>query len=93
VVTKEETAHPQANLIPKGVAWVQKSVTRVSPENNKVILHDGSELTYDYLLVANGIKLNWNSVEGLVGNLGKNGLCTIYDYEGAQQAFKYDPEF
>lgn len=93
VVTKEESARPQAELIPAGVTWVQKSVVKVNPESNRVILNDGFELSYDYLLVATGLKFNWNSVEGLSGNLGKNGLCTIYDYEGCQQTFDLIQKF
>jgi len=85
VVPKEITAKPQAELIPKGVAWIQKSASEVRPKDNKVILHDGSEISYDYLLIATGLKMNWSSIEGLEGNLGKNGICTIYEYEGAQK--------
>lgn len=54
----------------------------------------GKTMTYDYLLVATGLKLDWSKIKGTEGAIGKNGLCSIYDYEDAEktsemiQAFK-----
>jgi sulfide:quinone oxidoreductase len=87
VVRKEETARPQSSLIPSGVEWVQQMVQRVLPKENKVVLDDGRELSYEYLIVATGLKINWESIPGLMGNLGKDGLVSVYDYEGAEKTF------
>jgi sulfide:quinone oxidoreductase len=69
-------------LIPKGVQWMQTSVTTFNPENNKVTLEDGSEVDYDYLIVAGGIQIDWKKIPGLVEGLSKpdSGVVSIYDY-------------
>ena len=42
---------------------------------------DGEQHVYQQLVVAVGIQLDWNKIEGLAGNLGKNGICSNYSYE------------
>jgi sulfide:quinone oxidoreductase len=41
------------------VQWSQNNVTKFDPDNNSVVLSDGSTLKYDYLVVANGIESRW----------------------------------
>ncbi len=83
VVKKETTKRAMSSVIPKGVAWIEDRVQKVNAELNKVTCASGKEITFDYLLVATGLKLDWEKIKGIEGNLGKNGLCSIYDYEGA----------
>jgi sulfide:quinone oxidoreductase len=35
--------------------------------------------------VATGLKLDWAKIKGLEGHLGKNGLCSIYQFEDAEK--------
>jgi sulfide:quinone oxidoreductase len=35
-----------------------------------------------------GLKVDFDKIKGLTGNLGKNGLCSIYDYEQAGKTFE-----
>jgi sulfide:quinone oxidoreductase len=74
--------------MPKGVTWIQKAVSTFHPTENKIQLQDGSELTYNYLVVAAGIQLNWNEVKGLKETLGKNGVCSNYSFEHANYTFE-----
>lgn len=85
VVDKEKTKKTMASVMPKGVNWIQDKVQSVSAEARKVTCASGKSYTYDYLLVATGLKLDWNKVKGVEGNLGKNGLCSIYQYEDAEK--------
>jgi sulfide:quinone oxidoreductase len=58
-------------------------VQSFKPEENKVILADGTDLGYNYLIAAPGIQLNWGDIKGLKETLGKNGVCSNYSFETA----------
>lgn len=79
----QDTERDEASVIPTGATWIQQMVSGFKPEENKVILADGADLGYDYLIAAPGIQLNWNEVKGLKENLGKNEVCSNYSFETA----------
>jgi sulfide:quinone oxidoreductase len=81
LVSKEVTVKNEAQMIPGGVEWIKNSVTSIHPDRNEVQLASGETLGYEYLVVATGLILNWDKIEGLQGNLGKNGICSIYQYD------------
>jgi sulfide:quinone oxidoreductase len=68
--------------------WLKDAVKTFSPETNMVTLVSGNKLEYDYLIVAPGIQLNWNEVKGLMENLGKNGVCSNYDFRYADYTWE-----
>lgn len=82
-----KTMREEASVMPKGVTWIRKKATGFVPERNVVLLDDGTELEYAYLVVAAGIQLNWSEVKGLTETLGKNGVCSNYSYEHAPYTF------
>ncbi|MES2294055.1 MAG: FAD/NAD(P)-binding oxidoreductase [Pseudomonadota bacterium] len=69
---------PEHSLIPPGVKWVKGAAQTFDPEHNKVTLESGETLTYDYLVVCTGLKLDFDKIEGLTEALGKNGVCSNY---------------
>lgn len=74
----EDTLRPTAKLIPKGVRWIRSRVMTFDPFHDRVILEDGSVLSYSYLIACPGLKLNWDGIEGLNDALGKNGVTSNY---------------
>ncbi len=93
LATKESTERKQKDLIPDHVTWIKESVVSIDPKNNKVQLSHDHTISYEYLIVATGLKLNWDKIEGVSGNLGKNGLCTIYEYDQVDQTFQMIKNF
>jgi sulfide:quinone oxidoreductase len=81
VFQPESTRRKTRELIPHSVTWIQQSVTAFHPDQDKVSLHDGGELYYHHLVVAPGLKLNWDGIEGLSQTLGKNGVTSNYRYD------------
>jgi len=81
VFAKEASARPMADQIPPGVTWVQDAVASFAPEARSVTLRSGRTLSYQQLVVAPGIQLDWHKIDGLAGNVGKNGICSNYSYE------------
>ena len=81
VFQPEQTRRSTASVLPKGVNWIKARAASFQPENNLVKLEDGSEIGYDVLIMAPGIRLAWEKIEGLEETLGKNGVTSNYRYD------------
>ena len=84
VVRKEVTERDEGRLIPKGVHWIRDRASGIDPERKQVTTASGDVIGYDYLVVATGIQLDWNRIEGLSDTLGRNGVCSNYAYDSAE---------
>ncbi|MBS1733686.1 MAG: NAD(P)/FAD-dependent oxidoreductase [Bacteroidetes bacterium] len=82
------TVKNQADVIPKGTTWLKQPVKDILPDLNKVLLGNGDEVLYEYLVIAPGIQLNWDEIRGLKETLGKNGVCSNYSFEHAPYTFQ-----
>lgn len=85
---REVTRRPMSSLIPEGVNWINQAAAEFDPANNTVTTIDAMEVAYDYLVVAAGIRLDWDKIEGLQGNLGKNGICSNYSYDSVASTWE-----
>jgi sulfide:quinone oxidoreductase len=65
------------------VHWIQDAAAGFDPEHNRVLTTAGEELSYDVLIVAAGLKLCWDRIEGLSEALGKGGVCSNYSKDHA----------
>ncbi|MGB0237505.1 MAG: FAD-dependent oxidoreductase [Cycloclasticus sp.] len=84
----EKTYRSTANLIPKGVRWIQQAAVQIDAENNTVELDNASKVTYDYLVVCPGLILDWEAIEGLKESIGKNGVCSNYSPDYVQYTWQ-----
>ncbi|SHH86122.1 NAD(P)/FAD-dependent oxidoreductase [Pollutimonas bauzanensis] len=75
------TRRPTKAVLPANVAYFQDHVTSFDPDRNQLALGGGNRLGYDFLVVAAGIQLNWDAIEGLSEALGKNGVSSNYRYD------------
>jgi sulfide:quinone oxidoreductase len=73
-----KTRRSTDSLIPSGVARIKAAASAFDPESNSVTLSNDDKITYDYLVVCTGLKLDWDKVEGLVDALGHDGVCSNY---------------
>jgi sulfide:quinone oxidoreductase len=53
--TADEITKPRHELIKHGVDLVLGAIDRVLPDEQKVVLEDGRQLDYDYLVIATGV--------------------------------------
>ena len=72
------TRRAEESLIPVGVRWICDAALTFEPEKNTVRIKNGDVLTYDYLVICTGVKLDWGKIAGLVETLGRNGVCSNY---------------
>lgn len=77
---KEATERSEKSVIPRGVTWIQDAVAEVRPERNELRTRDGRTVTYDWLVVAAGLQIQWDKIPGLRDAVGKNGVCSNYSY-------------
>jgi len=73
-----KTIRNESSVIPSGAEWIKEFADKFEPEQNKVITKNGTEITYDYLVVAPGIQIDLDGIEGLKETMGKNGVCSNY---------------
>ncbi|WP_371059504.1 NAD(P)/FAD-dependent oxidoreductase [Rhodosalinus sp. 5P4] len=65
--------------LPQGVALRPEYAAEIDPEAKRVGLSGGESLDYDYLIVASGISLDWDAVEGFsLDMVGQNGIGAVY---------------
>jgi sulfide:quinone oxidoreductase len=83
------TVRPEAGLIPKGVSWIRGRAADVDPEARTVSTQDGQRISYDWLVVAPGLQLDFDKVSGLTETLGRNHVSSNYRFDLAPRTWEY----
>lgn len=81
VVKKEVTERSEASVMPRRAKWIRDAVAEFHPEQNYVVTRGGQKISYDWLVVAAGIQINWDKIPGLNESIGKNGVCSNYSFD------------
>jgi sulfide:quinone oxidoreductase len=79
----DEVRRPTARQIPKGVKLVRGEIDRVVADENKVLLVDGTTLTYDFLVIATGTSPRPDQTPGMSEGEWRRSIHEFYTYEGA----------
>lgn len=80
-----QVTEQNVDYIPRGVEWVEAAVAEFDPDANGVVTTTGQRIDYDFLLVATGLNLNYEAIEGMdVSLIGRDGIASIY--AGPEQA-------
>lgn len=74
----EDTARPMSEIIPDGVTWLKDKALSFDPDNNTVSTELNGAITYDYLIVAPGLQLDIDGIEGLREALETDSVCSNY---------------
>lgn len=82
--TKKRTA----DYIPKGVTWIMNRVDTIEGGDSRVTLDTGQSMTYDYLVVAPGIQIDWDKITGLSEAIGQGGVCSNYGHDKAEYTWE-----
>ncbi|KJB89057.1 pyridine nucleotide-disulfide oxidoreductase [Paenibacillus sp. E194] len=93
VVSKETTERSQQSLIPKGADWIQEAVEEFNPEINRFVTKAGTVIQYEILVVAAGIQVDWERIKGLKECIGRDGVCSNYDYRYVDSTWKSIRQF
>jgi sulfide:quinone oxidoreductase len=93
IFPRVDSARPMADVMPAGASWVRDSVAELLPDQNAIKLASGRVLQYQQLVVAPGIKLDWDKIEGLPGALGKDGVTSNYAYAHVEYTWELISRF
>jgi len=75
----ERTLKPNAQFLPTGVDWVKGQAAGINADLRRITLADSSTLEYDVLVVATGLQLNYQLIDGMSPKLvGSNGIGSVY---------------
>src|SRR5208282_3625770 len=86
-VRREATARSESDYIAAGVTWIKDWAREISPESKYVATRSGARISYDFLIVAPGLELNWEAIAGLREAVGNGSVSTNYTYENAPQTW------
>ncbi|MBI5947780.1 MAG: NAD(P)/FAD-dependent oxidoreductase [Chloroflexi bacterium] len=89
VFPKERSCHTEASVIPRGATWIKDAVAECCPDENALVTRGGQRVSYDFLVMAPGIQLNWGGVKGLPEALGHDGVCSNYSYETVDKTWEF----
>ena len=80
----EDVVRPTKDLFYEGVNLLTDSVARINPKNNTVTTTKHGAVSYDYLVIATGAKLNFDEPAGMKEGLNKGeSVFTFYTMNGA----------
>jgi sulfide:quinone oxidoreductase len=73
----------------KKINFIHATVTRIEPTSNRLHLHTGQTVDYDYLIIATGPKLAFDEVPGTGPVNGfTHSVCTVDHAEEAYKAYQ-----
>lgn len=98
---KSDIVYDTKDFVPSGVTMIKDKAKEFDPENNKVLTEGGQTISYDFLVIATGLVLDYGMIKGLEGvgmsadanpeiskKIGKNGAHSIYYADGAVNTYK-----
>ncbi len=78
-----DVVKPRRKLLPEGVDLVLGEIDRVDPAARVVLLADGQQLAYDYLVIATGTTPRPDQTPGMLGPLWRTSIFDFYTLDGA----------
>ena len=68
-----------ADYLPRTARWIKERVAEFDPDGSKVVTESGTALPYDFLVVATGLALDYEAIEGMDRALiGREGIASVY---------------
>ncbi len=88
IFEKERSHRPMGEVMPEHTKWIHDAATEFYPKQNLVATKSGELYSYDYLVVAPGIQIDWDAIPGLAENIGSNGICSNYSYQNVDYTYE-----
>ena len=95
---KSDIAYKRDDFVPSGTKLIKEKAVEFNPDNNTVTTDKGTTVSYDFMIIAAGVKLNYAGIKGLeeageayssgdntklVNVLNSVGASSIYTADGA----------
>ena len=108
IYTKTDIDYDTKDFLPSGVTLLKDKAIDFNPKENKVALESGETLTYDFLIIAAGLALDYGAIKGLeeigdaytVGDaskilkvFGDSGITSVYNVDSAVAMWEQTQKF
>lgn len=80
---RKDIVKPRSKFLPRGVEFIVAEIDRIDPAANKVLFQDGSDLAYDYLIVATGADIVPTETPGMLDGW-RDTIFDFYTPDGAE---------
>jgi len=86
---KSKTRRHLSSLIPSHLSHIVDSVKSFEPKESSITTLAGQKISYDNLVVAAGLQVNWNAIQGLTQALAdpNSGVSSVYSYDTADKVW------
>jgi len=99
---KDDILYKRDDFVPDGVKVIKERAVFFNPQENKLTTEKGQVITYDYLILATGVQLDFERIKGLEeagrafssGNNDKllealgDSICSIYTAQGSTKTWE-----
>jgi sulfide:quinone oxidoreductase len=79
----EDVVKPIEKFIPKQANYIQQSIQKVDKDNDQVLLEDGTQVSYDVLIIATGTDIAPQEIDGMLGDHWQKDVFDFYTYQGS----------
>lgn len=86
-IARERTVRSEGDYIPQSVRWIRDRVSEIDPESQSVRTASAATITYDFLVVAAGLQLNWEAIPGLKEAIDRGDASSNYQYDLAPKTW------
>ncbi len=83
IYTPDDIIKKIEDFIPKDVNLIKGQIDIILPKENVVKMQDGSEISYDILIIATGAKIAPEEIDGMKGPEWQQSVFDFYTFEGA----------
>lgn len=83
IYNREDVIKAKADFFPSGVNVIFDETDRILPEENSILMKDGTVHKYDYLIIATGTQTRPEETPGLKDKLWYKEIFDFYTLEGA----------
>ncbi|KAG8575610.1 hypothetical protein GDO81_009612 [Engystomops pustulosus] len=87
------SARSTSSTIPIGVKWIKSEVKGFDPDKNCIHIDDGKEIGYKYLIIALGLKLQFEKVKGLPEGFNYPKIGSNYSVKTVEKTWKALQDF
>lgn len=93
--TLDQSARSMASVLPKKAKWIQDSVAAFEPQENRIVTANGTEIKYEFMVVALGLDLHYEAIPGLEEALAMegSGVCSNYSHKYVNRTYKCIQDF
>lgn len=72
----------------RGIKFIAKAVETIEPSANRLVLDDGEQVAYDYLIIATGPKLAFDEIPGTGPHANTHSVCSTPHSHAAAEAYE-----